>query len=58
MRARVLRGTRLDPFGSAAIRQIERALIGEYRSLIEQALAELSPSRPTSAPSSWPRCPT
>jgi indolepyruvate ferredoxin oxidoreductase len=44
MRAKVLRGTRLDPFGATAIRQIERALIGEYRSLIEHTLAELSPA--------------
>jgi indolepyruvate ferredoxin oxidoreductase len=43
MRARVLRGTRLDPFGYAAIRQLERALIGEYRDMIARALAELSP---------------
>jgi len=43
MRAKVLRGTRLDPFGYAAMRRIERALIGEYRSLIEQALVDLSP---------------
>jgi indolepyruvate ferredoxin oxidoreductase len=44
MRAKVLRGTRLDPFGYAAIRQLERALIGEYRGLVEQALTELSPA--------------
>jgi len=44
VRAKVLRGTRLDPFGYAAIRRLERALIGEYRSLIEHALAELSPA--------------
>jgi len=43
MRARVLRGTRLDPFGYAAMRRIERALIGEYRGLIEQAMGDLSP---------------
>jgi len=44
MRARVLRGTRLDPFGYAAVRQLERALIGEYRELIAQALTDLSPN--------------
>jgi indolepyruvate ferredoxin oxidoreductase len=49
MRAKVLRGTRLDPFGYTAIRQIERALIGEYRSLIEHALAGLSPATYTRA---------
>jgi indolepyruvate ferredoxin oxidoreductase len=44
MRAKVLRGTRLDPFGYTAMRRVERALIGEYRSLIEQALGDLSPA--------------
>ncbi len=39
---RGLRGTGLDPFGRAKVRQVERALIGEYRSLIEKALADLS----------------
>jgi len=39
---RGLRGTALDPFGRAKVRQVERALIGEYRSLIEKALADLS----------------
>jgi indolepyruvate ferredoxin oxidoreductase len=39
---RGLRGTALDPFGRAEVRQVERALIGEYRSLIEKALADLS----------------
>jgi indolepyruvate ferredoxin oxidoreductase len=39
---RGLRGTALDPFGHAEVRRVERALIGEYRSLIEKALADLS----------------
>ncbi|MEK6667096.1 MAG: indolepyruvate ferredoxin oxidoreductase family protein, partial [candidate division NC10 bacterium] len=39
---RGLRGTALDPFGRAEVRRVERALIGEYRSLIEKALADLS----------------
>ena len=38
-----LRGTALDPFGYARLRRTERALIGEYRALIEQALAALTP---------------
>jgi indolepyruvate ferredoxin oxidoreductase len=38
-----LRGTGLDPFGYARVRQVERALIGEYRSLLERRLAMLTP---------------
>ncbi|HUN33533.1 MAG TPA: DUF6537 domain-containing protein, partial [Trebonia sp.] len=37
--ARRVRGSRLDPFGYAAVRRTERALITEYRVAIEQALA-------------------
>jgi indolepyruvate ferredoxin oxidoreductase len=33
-----LRGTRLDPFGRSEMRRTERALIGEYRSLIDAEL--------------------
>ena len=40
---RGLRGTVLDPFGHAEVRRIERALIGEYRGLVEKALVGLSP---------------
>ena len=39
-----LRGTPLDIFGYARVRRIERALIGEYRSLVEQALGNLGPA--------------
>jgi len=42
-RMKMLRGTPLDPFGYAAVRRVERQLPGEYRSLIEKALAGLSP---------------
>jgi indolepyruvate ferredoxin oxidoreductase len=42
-RMKGLRGTALDPFGRAAVRREERALIGEYRALIEKAIAGLSP---------------
>ncbi len=39
---RRLRGTALDPFGYAEVRRTERALIAEYRALIEKALAGLT----------------
>jgi indolepyruvate ferredoxin oxidoreductase len=38
---RGLRGTALDPFGRAAVRRVERALIDEYRGLIERAIGRL-----------------
>ncbi len=40
---RRLRGTALDPFGRAHVRRVERALIGEYRALVDKALVGLSP---------------
>jgi indolepyruvate ferredoxin oxidoreductase len=39
---RFLRGTAFDPFGYTAERKIERALIGEYESLIDELLAGLT----------------
>jgi indolepyruvate ferredoxin oxidoreductase len=39
---RGLRGGALDVFGRAEVRRVERALIGEYRAVIEKALAGLS----------------
>lgn len=42
-RLRVLRGTRLDPFGYAAVRREERALISWYREVTAGALAHLTP---------------
>ncbi|RBM17074.1 indolepyruvate ferredoxin oxidoreductase [Prauserella sp. PE36] len=38
---RRLRGTRLDPFGYARVRRVERRLIEEYRQLMGQALSYL-----------------
>jgi indolepyruvate ferredoxin oxidoreductase len=42
--ARRLRGTALDPFGRTEMRQLERALIGEYRELVARALDRLTPN--------------
>lgn len=39
-----LRGTPFDPFGYAAERRTERALIGEVRALAERIVAEVSPA--------------
>jgi indolepyruvate ferredoxin oxidoreductase len=39
---RGVRGTALDPFGYARVRQAERELIGEYRALVDKALVDLS----------------
>ena len=40
---RGMRGTALDIFGRAEVRRVERELIGEYKALIDKALAGLSP---------------
>ena len=42
-RLRRLRGTPFDPFGYSAERRLERRLIAEYESIIEEALATLGP---------------
>jgi indolepyruvate ferredoxin oxidoreductase len=41
--ARRLRGTPLDPFGRATVRVAERALLTEYRTLVERLLTDLTP---------------
>jgi indolepyruvate ferredoxin oxidoreductase len=42
-RMRRLRGTRLDPFGPAKVRRVERVLITEYESMVAEALTLLTP---------------
>jgi indolepyruvate ferredoxin oxidoreductase len=41
---RGLRGSALDPFGWPEVRRVERALVGEYRALVEKALVGLDPA--------------
>ena len=41
---RGLRGSALDVFGWARVRREERALVGEYRALVERALGVLGPA--------------
>jgi indolepyruvate ferredoxin oxidoreductase len=40
---RRLRGTACDPFGYARVRRVERALVDEYRGMIERVLVGLGP---------------
>ncbi|MET9657708.1 indolepyruvate ferredoxin oxidoreductase family protein [Streptomyces sp. NPDC006510] len=40
---RHVRGTRIDPFGAAEVRRVERALVVEYEAMITQACLALSP---------------
>jgi indolepyruvate ferredoxin oxidoreductase len=42
-RMRRLRGTKLDPFGRAEVRRVERELIEEYEGMVEDALSKLTP---------------
>jgi indolepyruvate ferredoxin oxidoreductase len=42
-RMRRLRGTKLDPFGRAEVRRVERELIEEYERIVEDALTALTP---------------
>jgi indolepyruvate ferredoxin oxidoreductase len=40
--AKIVRGTRLDPFGHTQVRRVERELINEYTATIDDLLARLS----------------
>jgi indolepyruvate ferredoxin oxidoreductase len=42
-RMRRLRGSKLDPFGHAEVRRVERELIAEYERLVDEALSLLRP---------------
>jgi indolepyruvate ferredoxin oxidoreductase len=42
-RMRRVRGTRLDPFGRAEVRRVERELIDEYEAMVAEALVLLTP---------------
>jgi indolepyruvate ferredoxin oxidoreductase len=46
-RMRFLRGTPCDPFGYTQMRQLERALPGEYRELVRNALPSIATDTPT-----------
>jgi indolepyruvate ferredoxin oxidoreductase len=40
---KIVRGTRLDPFGYTQVRRVERELIDEYTAIIDDLTGELSP---------------
>ncbi len=43
-KAKRLRGTKLDPFGRAEVRKLERQLIPEYREAVQRLISGLSPA--------------
>jgi indolepyruvate ferredoxin oxidoreductase len=48
-RMRRLRGTRLDPFGKAKVRRVERELIREYEDMVGRTLSKLTPDNHATA---------
>jgi indolepyruvate ferredoxin oxidoreductase len=46
---RRLRGTRLDPFGKAKVRRVERGLIREYEDMVARTLSKLTPDNHATA---------
>ena len=54
---KIVRGTRLDPFGHTRVRRVERELIREYTATIDDLLGPAERRRPTRAPSRSPGCP-
>lgn len=42
-KGKVLRGTRLDPFGYAHVRKVERELLADYTAMIHRLAADLTP---------------
>jgi len=48
-RMRRLRGTKLDPFGHAEVRRVERELIGEYEDMVGRTLSNLTPDNHATA---------
>ncbi len=52
-RMKRLRGTPLDVFGYAGVRRVERALLGEYRDLVDRLTVELRHAGPAGKNATW-----